>query len=269
MRGFTDETTPHQLVFESFGVSVNVCASSPEVLEKIERLMPPNRIPRDERLTAHRLGIVTEDDGTYSVYNSGTRVSEGAGLELALVVIEGQVRSYISVNAPEFVFVHVGAVAHEGRGILIPGQSFSGKTTLTAALVRAGAEYYSDEFGVLDREGRLHPYMKPLSLRPDGVQIEHPVEKIGGVAGEEPVPVSLVLSTFYKPGADWAPERLDSGPAALELMSNTVTMMKRPEDAMKTVTRLLASAVFLKGERGEADEVAPRLLEQAVQLSPL
>ena len=57
--------------------------------------------------------------------------------------------------------MHAGAVAWRDRGIVIPGRSHSGKTTLVRALVEA-ARYYSDEFAVLDPQGRLHPYPLPL-----------------------------------------------------------------------------------------------------------
>lgn len=264
MRGFTDETTPHQLCFEAFGVVVRVCASSPETLARIEPTLPPARTPSDDVINSHRLGIVDEDDGTYSVYNSGTRVSEGGGLELALIVLEGQVRSYISLHAPDRVFIHAGAVGHEGRAIVIPGNSFSGKTTLVAALVRAGASYYSDEFAVVDPEGLVHPFHKTLSLRPEGVQIEHTVEEIGGSPGHEPLPIGLVICTYYRAGVDWQPERLRGGAAMLEVLSNTVTMTTRPEETIPTVKRALTGAVVLKGERGEADELARWLLEQIV-----
>lgn len=264
MRGFTDETTPYQLCFESFGVQVLVCVGTAELLEEIEPLMPPDRVPSDSRLTAHRLGIVSEDDGTYSVYNSGTRVHEGGGLDLAKIVLEGQVRSYISLHAPDLVFVHAGAVGYEGRAILIPGHSFTGKTTLTAALVRAGADYYSDEFAVLDRDGLVHPYAKTLSLRPEGVQVEHHVEELGGTAGEAPLPIGLVVMTHFRPGASWEPERLAQGPAVLEVLGNTVTMTTRSQDAIRTVSKALRGVTVLKGERGEADKFARTLLEHLV-----
>lgn len=264
MRGFTDETTPYQLCFESFGVQVLVCVGTAELLEEIEPLMPPDRVPSDSRLTAHRLGIVSEDDGTYSVYNSGTRVHEGGGLDLAKIVLEGQVRSYISLHAPDLVFVHAGAVGYEGRAILIPGHSFTGKTTLTAALVRAGADYYSDEFAVLDRDGLVHPYAKTLSLRPEGVQVEHRVEELGGTAGEAPLPIGLVVMTHFRPGASWEPERLAQGPAVLEVLGNTVTMTTRSQDAIRTVSKALRGVTVLKGERGEADKFARTLLEHLV-----
>ena len=44
----------------------------------------------------------------------------------------------------ESSLLHAAAVAWQGRAIVIPGHSHAGKSTLTAALLRAGAGYLSD-----------------------------------------------------------------------------------------------------------------------------
>ena len=67
-----------------------------------------------------------------------------------LDVFNSRVGWAIACFAPRRVFVHAGAVAWQGRAIIIPGASLSGKSTLVAELVRAGATYLSDEFAVLD-----------------------------------------------------------------------------------------------------------------------
>src|SRR3954453_439174 len=266
MRGFTDETTPHQLLCECLGVSLRICASTEEVLERITPLLPLDRTDGGSLLTAHRLGIVSEDDLTFSVYNSQTQVNEGGDLELALVALEGQVRSYISLHAPGLVFVRAGVVGYEGRAIVLPGASFSGKTTLVAALVRAGARYYSDEFAVIDADGRVHPYASALDLR---LESEHPharTEDVTATSGKDPLPVGLVVSTYFRPGAEWRPNLLTGAAAALELIAHTPTVTTRPGEAVKAVKRGLDGAVTLEGERGEADELASPLLEHLVQL---
>ena len=95
---------------------------------------------------------------------------------------------YIALHAPNHVFVHAGVVGVEDRAIVLPGRSFAGKTTLVAALVKAGAEYWSDEYAVLDADGLVHPYPKPLSVRINDTREtdEQPVESLGGRAGEGP-----------------------------------------------------------------------------------
>jgi hypothetical protein len=168
----------------------------------------------------------------------------------------------VALEAPEFVFVHAGAVAHRGRGIVIPGQSFSGKTSLVAALVRAGAEYCSDEYAVLDAQGLLHPFSKPLSVRARVYQTDHSVESLGGVTVREPVPVGLVVLTTYRRGTEWEPRRLSPGEAVLGLLSHTVPAQTRPDHVMPALTRACETAVALEGDRGEADDVAQALLSE-------
>jgi hypothetical protein len=264
MRGFSDETTPHQLFFESFGVRLRVCASTEEVLARIEPLLPLERTGGGSILTARRIGIVSEDDLTFSVYNATTCVSDRGDLEVALVMLEDQVRSYISLHAPGLVFVRAGVVGYEGRAIVVPGDSFSGKSTLVAALVRAGAQYYSDEYAVLDADGYVHPF---ANGHPNGVEIDvHPEERIAAV-GRERLPLGLVAVTDFRPGGEWLPTTVAGAAAAVELLAHTPTVTTRPQEAMKVVTRALDGAVLLKGERGEADEVAIALLERLAELA--
>ena len=145
--------------------------------------------------------------------------------------------------------------------ILIPGPSFSGKTTLVAALVRAGAAYYSDEYAVLDERGLVHPYPKPLSIRDGGLHgTDHEVASLGGKAGTDPLRVAVIAVTSYRPGARWEPERQSPGTGAMALLANTVPARDRPAQALAAVRQAAASAVVLEGERGGAAEAAAGLL---------
>jgi hypothetical protein len=148
-------------------------------------------------------------------------------------------------------------VGWRGRAMVIPGRSFSGKSCLVAALVRAGASYFSDEYAVIDEQGLAHPYPKPLSIR--GVDGEPtrktPVEALGGRAAVDPLPVGLVVLTVYRTEARWSPVRLTSGQAVLALLENTVLARYRPGVALNTLQRVASGALALRGERGEAEEV--------------
>jgi len=258
---FSDETTPHHLDFEAFGVAVTLRASSEELLARAEAFMPPGWRPVQEDKCEYVVGIIAEEEGGYSVYTGTVRAGEAQGLELSLVVLEGQVRGLVALHAPRLTFVHAGVVAHEGRAIVIPGHSFAGKSTLTAALVAEGALYYSDEYTVLDDEGLVHPYPKPVSLRRENaMQADHTIESLGGTAGVDPVPIGLAAVTYYEPGARWEPRQLGAGESALALLSHTVIARTRPDQALAAIRRAMENAVALEGPRGEADETARMLL---------
>ena len=167
------------------------------------------------------------------------------------------------------MFIHAGVAGWRGKAILIPGSSFSGKTTLVAELVKAGADYYSDEYAVVDRRGRVHAYPKPLSIREGDAlkQKKYPVEALGGKPGVRPLPLGLVVVTRYEPGAEWRPESLSAGQGTLELLANTVSARREPERALDTFKNFFPGARFLKGARGEAKETVPLILEEAGQLT--
>jgi hypothetical protein len=266
MLQFTDETAPHQLAFEAFGVELRLCASSAELLARSEAFLPPGWRPCAAKPDQYPLAIIEERGNGYLVYKGGTCISEGHGLEYSLTMLEGQIRGHVAVLAPDRTFVHAGTVEHDGRAIVFPGYSFAGKTTLTEAFVRAGATYYSDEFAVLDSDGLVHPYPKPLSIRSgdESLQADHPVESLNGTAGVDAIPLGFLIVTYYKPGTDWAPRELSAGEAALALLSHTVTARTRPDEAIRAISRSLRDAVALEGERGEATELVDELLQGAL-----
>ena len=160
------------------------------------------------------------------------------------------------------LFVHAGVVAWKDRAILLPGRTLAGKTHLVAELVKAGAAYFSDEYAVLDEDGWVHPFAKPLSMRPSNTapQIETPVEEIGGVSGRKPVSVGLVVMSQFREGARWRPKRLTAGRGMLELLDNTFSARQSPERAIDILGRVASGATVLKGKRGDAATMLSSIL---------
>ena len=193
----------------------------------------------------------------------GQRLAEGDDLDRVCDVLESDLQLYIAEMAPNRVFVHAGVVGWRGKAIAMPGRSRSGKTTLVAALVRAGATYYSDEYAVLDEQGRVHPYAEDLSIRQDNGERPRkcPVEALGGQRGTTPLPVGVVVLSEYQPGAVWHPRVLSAGSGALALLAHTVSARRQPDAALAALREIVVHAVVLEGVRGEASATAPALLD--------
>jgi hypothetical protein len=170
-------------------------------------------------------------------------------------------------RAQDCLFVHAGVVGWQGRAILLPGRSMTGKSTLVKALVEAGATYYSDEYAVLDRQGRVHPYPVPLSIRGQNGQPARktPIELLGGQVGVEPLPVGLVVETEFQPGAEWRPSVLTPGLALLALMDNTVAARRDPAHSMPILRQAVTGAVALNSKRGEVGKMVGDLLNTVVK----
>ena len=140
----------------------------------------------------------------------------------------------------------------------------SGKSTLVKALVEAGATYYSDEFAILDQDGRVHPYPVPLSIRSKKGKPAYktPAEAFGGQVGSEPLPVGLVVIATYQRRARWRPQVLTPSLAMLALMDNTVAARRDPGFSMPILRQVAMGAKTIQSKRGETRRAVPAILQE-------
>jgi len=198
------------------------------------------------------------------LYGDHERLSRSKHIEDIFERLESDFRLFVAEWTPHRVFVHAGVVGWKGLAIVIPGRSYSGKSTLVAALVRAGATYYSDEYAVFDPKGLVHPFAKPLEIRAEGefIQSRVTIDELGGKSGSKPLPVGIVLMTGYKRGAKWRPRKLSPGKGVLEMLFNTVSARRSPERALATLQKVTRHAAVLKGSRGDTSEIVTSLLKR-------
>ncbi len=261
---------------EAHGVRLGLRTNAPELLDRLASCLPPGWRP-SPGAEVDELFSVWVDPGAARpsrVYVGARRRARTRDLHQAFAVLESELRQSLAARSKHHTFVHAGVVGWQGRAIVVPGRSRSGKTTLVAELVRSGATYLSDEFAVLDARGRVHPFAKPLSIRGAGgcdLHVLRPsAEDLGGQSGTEPLPVGLVVLASHRVGAEWQPETLTAGQAVIEMLAHTVPARLRPAASLQALERAVARAIVLKGERGEAGELAPRLLQllEASSASP-
>ena len=258
----------HEFAFESYGVRVKIETSDAELLEEAElkaRKALVDNLRRVENSDAeHLFGIASDAEGTLHLYKNGEEYSSDTDRRRFFKFFDSILRIEVAEHAVGWVFIHAGVVASNGRAILIPGDSFSGKTTLVQELVRAGAEYYSDEYAVLDSAGLVHPFPRLLSVRyvDNGSIGERDVEidSIGGISGSDPIPVGMVLLTRFVEGASWEPETLSVGQGILETIPHTIPRQSNAVHALKVLNTAFTDAIILRSSRGDAAELAKTLL---------
>jgi hypothetical protein len=208
---------------------------------------------------------VSERGQELLVHCEGRLIGATSEDEMALGMIDAQIRAQVALLAPEHIFVHAGVVSVGGRAVVLPGFTYTGKTTLTRALVEAGGVYYSDEFAVIDAGGLVHPYPKPLSIRdPDasGRTTETAAAALGGATGREPAAPGLIAITSYRPRATLAPVRLSSAAAMLALLGHTIPARTRPEQSMAALRAAVQGARAWRSERGEAAQAARAIMAE-------
>jgi hypothetical protein len=246
--------------FESFGVVAELVSDDAELLAGARSMLPPGWREVDDLPTAEfglwSDGIITVDGAP--VYRAEERAA-------SLLKLGAIVRHHVASEAAAFTFVHAGVVEAHGCGIVIPGRSYSGKSTLVAELVRLGATYVSDEYAVVDCAGLIQPFAKPLSIRGNAEQpLDRLVPAPEAQVARHPVRCGLIVLTSYNPEAQWRPASRSRAEGGFALLQNAVSARRRPALALRETTRLAQGATVLAGPRGEADKTAPALLELAL-----
>lgn len=250
------------------GVRIGVRVSDPAVLQRLADYLPPGfRVLLPSATVDHLYSVWTGDGradpgdaGSHRLYYGRYEAARTATLRELLEHLESYLHHTVATAARHKLFVHAGVVGWHGRAIVIPGASYSGKSSLVAELVRAGATYYSDEYAVFDRYGRVHPYPRRLALRTGGARTRYTAEEVGGHAGTRALPVGLIAITAYQPGAHWCPESLTPAQAMLALLSNTFVIRVRPQLVLSTLGRIVPRALALESKRGEARDTVAHLL---------
>jgi hypothetical protein len=248
---------------DAHGMLIGLRASDSVALPALRSVVPPGAHASDASVvdSLYSLVVANDEDRMHVLYEDAHCTAQSSDLDELLAAFQSRLHFKVAVGARTRLFVHAGVVGWRGRAILIPGRTHTGKSSLVAALVRAGATYYSDEYAVLDDRGLVHPFARPLGIRDDAGRT-WPVkpEALGANVGDVPLPVDIVIVTKYVAGAEWQPRQLSPGETVLALLENTLAVRSRPADALRILGATAADAAGLRGDRGDANRFAQQLL---------
>ncbi len=183
-------------------------------------------------------------------------------------------------HSRDYLLIHSGAATTpSGKAVLLPAARESGKTTLTAGLVRAGFGYLSDEAAAIDPvTRRVYPFAKPLTikegsfpmfpeLRPCGNGYEagyrwfvqpdeiHP----GAVAG--PSPIRFVVAPRYRKGATTKLTQITRAQGLVELAENALNFHIYQARALTLLAEALRKASCYRMVVGDLDEAVNLIVE--------
>jgi hypothetical protein len=135
-----------EVCWNFLGVSIGLRANSPRVLDEVINQLPGGSLV-SSTATAHRrysfiLGQQSPRPGQrrfHFLFRDLRGMARSTNLADLWEALESDLSSYIAQTAKNWLFVHAGVVGWRGNAIVIPGRSFSGKTTLVKELIQAGA----------------------------------------------------------------------------------------------------------------------------------
>ena len=175
-----------------------------------------------------------------------------------LETFEARLHLELGIVSEDFLFIHCGPVQICFQAVLLAGRSMAGKSTLVKALLDAGASYLSDEFAVIDRAGKVHPFPRPLSLRHPEVR-RLPVSDYHFRGTDQSFPVGAVYSLEYSEEGFGEIREATLGMTVLKMFDNTVAAQRLGASAIDRLVSSLQGAYFYEGIRG-ASEVAAGLI---------
>ncbi len=262
------------LPFSMFGVRIEVRVEDASLVERIQACLPSRsgadasaRIDRTYEILSTLPGLAgtaPSDSRASDRYLLADRalVWQSSDADALCSRFQSDVEHFLAVRARTHAIVHAGVVGWQGRGIVIPGTYGSGKTTLVDALIRQGAEYYSDEYAVLDPNGLVSPFPRPLWVRPNQhLRRTCMPEELDALAGSTPLPVRYIIVTEYQPDAVWEPRRLTPGEAVLALLSNAPAARHQPGYLLRTFGTTARGAITWSVRRGDATDFAKRAFD--------
>ena len=253
----------------SQGVKVGIRANRADALERIAEQLPDGWKPARSPVVDMMYSISAHDNAPNSRIQHFNLLFAGAQKLARTLDFNELVDAFnrdlpisVAATSTRRLFVRAGVVGWKGRAIIIPGDSGTGKTRLIQALVEAGASYYSDEFAVLDRNGRVHPYAIAVEIKRGDAAgpTRIPVTRMGWAVGKRPLPVGLILLSQYKQRAAFRPASATSGEAVLALLANCFSPLREPDALLSLFAEVAAGATILKGSRGEAAEAVEAIL---------
>ena len=122
------------LAFEAYGMRIGVRVNRSDALDRLPERLPPGWKPASspvvDRLFSWWVGQERGSFRSYHlVYAGPVRRARTMSLDEALETLESDLRHTVAAFSRDRVFVHAGEVGWQGGGILVPGRTFSGKTS--------------------------------------------------------------------------------------------------------------------------------------------
>jgi hypothetical protein len=253
-----NETSPG-LRFDAYGIIVELCASDPALMRSLSRVVPPGA-----RMTAaaspELVYSLTFDVDDYALFDGARRIARGTDVGALLDRLESELHFRVAAAARTRLFVHAGVVGWNGGAIVLPGRTHAGKSSLVAALLRAGATYYSDEYAVFGDDGLVYPFARALGMRDETGRTRRVDPRTMGEVGSVPLPVTRVIATRHVAGGDWRVAPMSPGETVLALLDNTLAARSRPADALRILAAVARRAPGFRGHRGDATAAAEQIL---------
>ena len=248
---------------EAFDSSIHVECADSEILDALDRYIFPSLVRATSRRSSSDISLRVERSGEdFGIFMNEQLAVAVANLHDAALAAVKALDDAVVHRMKTFRAVHAGAVQIDGRALLLPGSSHAGKSSLVAELLRRGASCFSDEYALLDNEGRVHAYPRPLLLRNGRPrQSLFLPEDLGSTFAVGAAHVRWILALDYVSSGAWDVHEIEQGEAVMLLLRNTPHEMAKSPGMVDFFLRTAANSVCYAGQRCDVAEAATHVLK--------
>lgn len=266
------------LVVSAMGVSLRLVVDDAELAGvlhgRLQDITSPDAGVPDGRITVAGCGPWH----IASVGHSETATTAGAALAAALTAV-----NLSFVASTKMLAAHAAVVSRAGVVVALAAASQTGKSTLTATLVkRCGWTYHSDEALILPWvDGVPHAYPRPLSLSPwsveqvgaagvfDGGETHVTGASLGASSSDVPGKVALLVLVERDDAADGPRiESVSGSEGVAALTKRSFTHFLNPGAMLTTYASLCSHAEVIRLTVGAPSATADALHQYASTRKP-
>lgn len=149
------------------GVRVRIRCNDPEIYTRLEVCYAASAVGgrREEDASVLHASLDADEDG-WRIDVEGRERRRASDATVAVRDFNHELLHGVMQRAAHLFYVHAGVVALDERGVVLPGLSRAGKSTLTLALLRAGARFLSDELLAFDpTSGTARAFPRAIKIR--------------------------------------------------------------------------------------------------------
>ena len=181
------------------------------------------------------------------------------------------------------MLLHSAAVQVEGKGVILPGKTGAGKSTLTSWLIRHGCNYLSDEMAyVPGGSNSFSGFARPITIKAAARHLlpellkkrelgsnmllhSEPVDMIapelfGAQVVTAPSPLDLIIFPQFQTDQDVELAQLSNAQTAFELMKCLANARNLSDHGLSEAARLAKSTPALSLRYGDTDEAGRSIL---------
>jgi hypothetical protein len=245
-------------IIQFAGNAIQLKTDSSEIFEAVN-VHFPHCLDEEQNIVA-QYQVEARDEAKFVIQKDGKEFASNLSLEQALFQLMQDGLTMLNGASTSHLIFHAGALAHQERGLLLCGKSGSGKSTVTAWLVKNGYQYLSDEVIGLPSVGEeVHGFCRSLVLKRGSEMIWKEWQPAGankqfikthdGSAWFAPtllnaqavltsVKAHLILFPTFSAGAELQIEKLNTSNTLFMLMQSLVNARNFEEHGIKRTKEL-------------------------------